>query len=224
MKKLLFLLLFLSVCNTAFCQRYGFRFRNWSYYERGDLVVTAGYQNFHLQAGNYQAYSINCEYIVNDTDDELLTIGIRGDMAFGKDYISFAPVGLIVNASMPLFLNSAGETWEYLLIGLGGLSSLQFHLPICKVLDVNGGWSSFKITKLKDIGDTYYINGGIGAGLSLFIRNVVINPYYEYNYNYYWLSNKFNDWFDTAIRYPRCFNGHTFGIRVGFRFNNAMGY
>lgn len=221
MKKLFFLFFCLFLCKAALCRHYDSRFRNWSYYERGDLIVTAGYQSFRLQAGNYQAYSINCEYMINNTDRELLTVGIRGDMAFGKDYISFAPVGLVVNACLPLFLNSASETWEYGLYALGCLSSLQFHLPICKVLDASAGWSSFKITRLKNLDDKYFINGGVGLGLSLFIRNVIINPYYEYNYNYYWLSNKFNDWFGTEIRYPRWFNGHTFGVRVGFRFNNA---
>jgi len=218
MKKLFVLMLFaLFLFGKAFGQRFP------SYHERGDLMVMAGYQNLRLQAGLYQAYSINCECIVNNTYSERLTIGVKGDMAFGRNYISFAPVGLLINAALPLCLSSAGDSLSRIAIGIGALSSLQFHFPICHFLEVNGGWNTFRITRLKNLGDTYYIDGGIGVGLGLHLGNVVINPYYEYNYNYYGLSNKFNEWFDCSIEYPQWFNGHTFGVRIGFRFNNAWG-
>ena len=161
-----------------------------------------------------------------ETDNDLFFIGINiFEISFGNNYLSVSPMGI---AAFPLtgFGLVSTEFFSYVwftLAFLDVLSSPRFYLPIGKHFDVFAGWDAFKLTRMKDISNAWYVTGDLRAGFNCYVnKKFVISSYYEYNHNH----NLFTRALNRALGgigvdipdQPTALNGHSVGIHIGFSF------
>lgn len=201
-KKLVIVIVLVFVTIPMIAQHYGQPTHHDSYC---DYFLSVGYQ--HLS----HPY---CAYNVGTFQMEALYsfAGGKAGIAYGKDYISISPFGLlwfVPGMLLDGMKNLSGQ--EGLIFLLPALATMQFHIPITDHLEVSAGWDALKITKMKNIRNTYFITGSLNAGLNYFINDVFyINAYYEYNHTH----NPVLKLMGFELQ-PSEFKGHSFGFRLG---------
>ena len=205
-KKLAIVIAFTFATLPAMAQHYGRPTHHDSY---ADYFFSLGYQHLNHPTGVYNVGSFQMEVLYSFA-------GGKAGVSYGKDYISISPFGLLW--FMPgLLLNGINNLspQEGALFLIPALGITQFHIPLSNHLEISAGWDAFKITKLKNFRNTYYISGSLNAGLNIFLGDVVfINAYYEYNHTHNLILRLMNKLGPINLQ-PTELNGHSFGFRLG---------
>lgn len=174
-----------------------------------DYFFSLGYQHLNHPTGVYNTGSFQMEVLYSFA-------GGKAGITYGKDYISFSPFGLLW--FMPGLLTDGLKNMspqEGALLLIPALGTTQLHIPLSNHLEISAGWDAFKITKLKNFRDTFYISGSLNAGLNIFLGDVVfINAYYEYNHAHNLILKLMNQLGPIDLQ-PTELNGHSFGFRLG---------
>lgn len=206
LKKSIIIAAFVLVAIPSMAQHYGRPTHHDSY---ADYFFSLGYQHLNHPTGTYNAGSFQMEVLYSFA-------GGKAGVTYGKDFISFSPFGLLW--FMPgLLLNGINNLspQEGMLFLIPALGTTQFHIPLSNHLEISAGWDAFKITKLKNFRDKYYISGSLNAGLNIFIGDVFfINAYYEYNHSHNLILKLMNKLGPIDLQ-PTELNGHSFGFRLG---------
>lgn len=174
-----------------------------------DYFFSIGYQNLSHPTGTYNTGSFQMEVLYSFA-------GGKSGVTYGKDYISFSPFGLLW--FMPgLLLDGINNLspQEGALFLIPALGTMQIHIPLSDHVEISAGWDAFKVTKLKNFRDTFYISGSLNAGLNIFLGDVFfINAYYEYNHAHNTILKLMNQLGPIDLQ-PTELNGHSFGFRLG---------
>ena len=130
------------------------------------------------------------------------------DISFGANYFSINPWGSV---AMEIAILGGGRhspiTWGGICLGI--LLSPRLHIPIGKHLDCYFGWDAFKLTRMKDISNAWYVTGDLRSGFNYYVtKNLFVNVYYEFNHNYNWVLD--------IAKQPKALNGHSIGIQIGY--------
>lgn len=185
--KTVVIIFFLSVSSYASAQLYG-------------INVYGGYQH-HFDDIAPHIFTLRAEA-------DLYAVTSHACLSVSDNYFSFSPVGLILFAPLPL-MKSFNEVKKQ-----GGQVPLPILLLCCTAwefyhndppgLDWFWGWDALKFTKLKNISDSFYIQGSLNAGLRyMFDNGLSISAYYEFNHR--WTKSQ-----------PEELTSHSFGIRLGY--------
>lgn len=185
--KTVVIIFFLSVSSYASAQLYG-------------INVYGGYQH-HFDDIAPHTFTLRAEA-------DLYAVTSHACLSVSDNYFSFSPVGLILFAPLPL-MKSFNKVKKQ-----GGQVPLPILLLCCTAwefyhndppgLDWFWGWDALKFTKLKNISDSFYIQGSLNAGLRyMFDNGLSISAYYEFNHR--WTKSQ-----------PEELTSHSFGIRLGY--------
>lgn len=201
-KKYIFLLALALATLPIMAQHYGRPTRHDSY---TDYFISLGYQHLNLPTGPYNAGSLQIEALYSFA-------GGKVGVIYGPNYISFSPFGLLwfVPGLLLDRINNLSPQ-EGALFLIPAMGTMQIHIPLSKHLEITGGWDAFKITKLKNFMDSYYVHGSLNAGLNFFLGDMLfINAYYEFNHTHNPIIKVMG-----LSTQPMELKGHSFGLRFG---------
>lgn len=201
-KKYIFLLALALATLPIMAQHYGRPTRHDTY---TDYFISLGYQHLNLPTGPYNAGSLQIEALYSFA-------GGKAGVTYGPNYISFSPFGLLwfVPGLLLDRINNLSPQ-EGALFLIPAMGTMQIHIPLSKHLEITGGWDAFKITKLKNFRDSYYVHGSLNAGLNFFLGDMLfINAYYEFNHTHNPIIKVMG-----LSAQPMELKGHSFGFRFG---------
>ena len=170
-----------------------------------DYFFSVGYQHLNHHTGPYNVGTFQMEALYSFA-------GGKAGVAYGPDYVSYSPFGLLWFVPGMLLENINNlSPQEGALFLIPALATMQIHIPITNHLEISTGWDALKITKLKNYENKFYISGSVNAGVIIFIGDVFfVNGYYEYNHTHNPILKLMN-----SGTQPTVLNGHSFGVRVG---------
>lgn len=207
-QKILITAILVLATQPMMAQHYGRPTHHDSY---ADYYFSLGYQHLNHPTGAYNVGSFQMEILYSFA-------GGKAGVTYGKDYISFSPFGLLW--FMPgMVLNGINNLspQEGALFLIPALGTMQIHIPLSDHMEITGGWDAFKITKLKNFRNSYYVHGSLNAGLNFFLDDMFfINAYYEFNHTH----NPFLKMVSMGTQ-PMELKGHSFGFRIGCMLSKA---
>ena len=121
--------------------------------------------------------------------------GSRIGVTVGQDYWSFSPIGILTWIPKLFWSTYTGieNPYAQVLVGLLGLSALQFPIPVSEYGEITLGYDAFKFTKAKVISDSMYITGSLNASMSFYITdNLFFQAFYEFNHTHNFAINLLN--------------------------------
>lgn len=206
LKKSIIIVALIIAAIPAMAQHYGRPTHHDSY---ADYFFSLGYQHLNHPTGVYNVGSFQMEILYSFA-------GGKAGITYGKDYISYSPFGLLW--FMPgLLLDGINNLSpkEGALFLIPALATMQIHIPITDHVEISAGWDAFKITKLKNYKNKFYISGSVNAGLIIYLGDVLfLNAYYEYNHAHNPILKLMNQLGPIDLQ-PTELNGHSFGFRFG---------
>lgn len=207
-KKYMILLMLAFAALPTMAQHYGRPSYHNSY---TDYFFSVGYQHLNHSTGPYNAFSFQMEALYSFA-------GGKAGVTYGSNYVSFSPFGLLW--FMPgMVLNGINNLspQEGALFLIPALGTMQIHIPLSDHMEITGGWDAFKITKLKNFRNSYYVHGSLNAGLNFFLDDMIfINAYYEFNHTH----NPILKMVSMGTQ-PAELKGHSFGFRFGCMLSKA---
>ncbi len=199
------------------------------YYYRW-FQVDAGWQRFMFPTPIYG----EGEYAVKAPNVDCITIyaqsslawdggpGARAGITFGKDYLSISPWAVICWPTT-IFAQTMGGMDPAIagFVALFAMSSLQFPIQLTDHSELTLGYDAFKITRAMAISDKFYLTGSLNAGFNIFFGDhLMLSGYYEFNHTHNVFISLMNSIGDFAAIQPKALNCHSFGVRLGWVFQD----
>ena len=183
------------------------------------VSLAAGYSNIQMNVDNFQVAFLEGTYYMNPQ----LGWEFSARVEYGKDYLSFEPVGLL---GLPMWMYTSshgygGETniWGALL----SISSAKLPIAVDSegIIEITPYWSLLKFTRFYD--DRFRINGDLGLQVKLFpialfnwSNTLYISGFAQWNWGY---SRNHNNYGRYNIKNNRSdFFGHAWGVQLGYYF------
>jgi len=165
--------------------------------------ISAGYKHLNIERGNFDVAFLEFDLYVYSTQFEY-----TAKIEYGKDYLSYEPLGALGVILMAFMFNGAGKdmsttTGERFLIILLGTSSAKIPIYIADGrIELCPQWNMLKITRLYN--DDFQLNASVGASLKVYLnKSLYLSPMWEYSFGY---------------KKESPFTGHAYGMSLGFYF------